>query len=159
METLRDHMIVYARVCLFVYSVYMYACTERERERERENFYLSTQLSEEESTRRRWPHMLRLHVLRVLSEVARSRRKLWFVRACHKGEIQPDKQTYTHSHTYIRGVSVYERERERERRGCERKWMGGWEYVISFCMRCSNAYIHTRMHTYIHNPPCLCACM
>ena len=126
METLRDHMIVYARVCLFVYSVYMYACTERERERERENFYLSTQLSEEESTRRRWPHMLRLHVLRVLSEVARSRRKLWFVRACHQGEIQPDKQTYTHSHTYIRGVSVYERERERERGGGvrESEWVG-----------------------------------
>ena len=94
---------------------------ERER-RARE--YLSTKLSEEESTRTSPPRILRLHVLRTLSEVAQSRRKLWYVCVCvcvferervcvcvlcvcvcvcHNREIQPD--TRTHRDTNVRRVS------------------------------------------------------
>ena len=82
---------------------------ERER-RARE--YLSTKLSEEESTRTSPPRILRLHVLRTLSEVAQSRRKIWFV--CVSQGRDTAGHTYTQSHKCTQ-MSEREKERERER--------------------------------------------
>ena len=89
---------------------------ERER-RARE--YLSTKLSEEESTRTSPPRILRLHVLRTLSEVAQSRRKLWYVCVC---------------------VCVFERERECVCVVCV--------CVCVITERFSRTHVHTESQTY-----------